>query len=490
MSAAPRALVYGMAVAGVATARALLRRGHDVVTADDVVDDAKRATADELGVELLEAPDTDRLRELVATCDLVSPAPGIPETHRLIDVARELGVDLASEIELAYRWEQDRPGGPRPMLAVTGTDGKTTTTLMTVAMLRAAGLATIDAGNTETPLVEAIDDDTLDAFVVECASFRLAWTPTFRAEAAVWLNLAPDHLNWHRSMTSYEDAKAQVWANQRADDTAIGFADDAVVTRRLADAPGRTRTFGGNDATADYRLVGETLTGPGGPVVERSTMRRSLPHDVTNALAASALVLESGLAEPGHIAEALASFEGPAHRLQHVGRWNGVDWYDDSKATTPHAAAVAIAGFDDVVLIAGGKDKQVDLAEMATEPTRLAAVVAIGETADAIAEAFAAVPTVIRRTTLTEAVHVASELATPGRTVLLSPGCASLDQYRSFEERGDEFVRLVRELHADAAADDADADDVGPVAGGRGSGEPAGETSAADEPRRTNDEGH
>ena len=478
MSDAPRALVYGMAVAGVATARALLRRGYEVVTADDVVDDAKRAVATELGVELLDAPDRDRLREIVAGCDVVSPAPGIPETHRLIDVSHELGADLASEIELAHRWEQARAGGPRPMLAITGTDGKTTTTLMTVAMLRAAGLATIDAGNTETPLVEAIDDDSLDAFVVECASFRLAWTPTFRAEAAVWLNLAPDHLNWHRSMQSYEDTKARIWANQRPDDTAIGFADDPVVVRRLATAPGRTRTFGGVDG--DYRLDGDTLTGPDGPIVERSAMRRSLPHDVTNALAASALVLESGLAGTTHIAEALSSFEGPAHRLEHVGRWNGVDWYDDSKATTPHAAAVAIAGFRDVVLIAGGKDKQVDLAEMATDPSRVVAVVAIGQTADGIAEAFSAVPTVIRRTTLTEAVEVAAELATPGRTVLLSPGCASLDQYRSFEERGDEFVRLVRDLHADVP-DDGD-DTADPASGS--------DPHTADPDERRTNEGH
>lgn len=442
---APTALVYGLAVAGLATVRALLRRGYTVITADDVVTDERRQAAADLGVELLDAPSTERLRDVVAACSIVSPAPGIPETHRLVDVSRELGVELVSEIELAYRWEQQRPGGPRPFLAVTGTDGKTTTTLMTVAMLRAAGLSTIDAGNTDTPLVDAIDDDGFDGFVVECASFRLAWTPSFRANAAVWLNLAPDHLNWHRSMETYQAAKFQIWANQRADDTAIGFAADAAVTACLERAPGRRRTFG--TADADYAARDGVLVGPSGAICEVASMRRSLPHDITNALAASALVLESGLATVAHIADALASFVGPPHRLEHVGRWNDVDWFNDSKATTPHAAAVAIEAFERIVLIAGGKDKHVDLAEMAVAADRVDAVIAIGQTTDKIVAAFTAVDRVERRDTLAEAVDVAASIAEPGQTVLLSPGCASLDQYPSFEARGDEFRRLVVDLH-------------------------------------------
>lgn len=441
----PVALVYGLAITGLATVRALLRRGYTVVTADDVVTDERRQSAADLGVVLLDAPTSEELERVVATCSLVSPAPGIPETHRLIDVSGELGVELVSEIELAYRWEQERVGGPRPMLAVTGTDGKTTTTLMAVAMLRAAGLSTIDAGNTDTPLVDAIEDDDFDVFVVECASFRLAWTPSFRADAAVWLNLAPDHLNWHRSMESYEDAKFQIWANQRSDDTAIGFATDDNVSSRLGRAPGRRRSFAATEA--DYSVVEDVLVGPNGPIAEVATMRRSLPHDITNALAASALVLESGLATSADISKALAGFVGPPHRLEHIGRWDGVDWFNDSKATTPHAAAVAIAAFDRVVLIAGGKDKYVDLAEMAVEVHRVDAVIAIGETTDKVVEAFATVEIIERCTTLTEAVGSAASMVVPGQTVLLSPGCASLDQYPSFEARGDEFRALVLSRH-------------------------------------------
>jgi UDP-N-acetylmuramoylalanine--D-glutamate ligase len=436
-----RALVYGLAVAGVSTARAMQRRGWDVITGDDVVTVERASMATQLGVDLLDAPAIETLRSVLEGCDVLCPAPGIPEHHRVIEAARTTGTEIVSEIELAYRWEQERPSGPRPMLAVTGTDGKTTTTLMTVAMLRAAGLSTIDAGNTETPLVDAIEQPH-DAFVVECTSFRLAWTRDFRAEAAVWLNLAPDHLNWHASMGAYEMAKARIWAAQRVDDAAIAFTGAPDVMRRLRDAPGRRVTFGQG---GDYRLDGTRLVGPAGTITTTDTMRRSLPHDITNALAASAMVLEVGLADTSAIARALAGFSGPAHRLEHLGTRAGVDWYNDSKATTPHAAAVAIRAFDEIVLIAGGKDKHVDLTEMAVDSERLRAVIAIGETREAVADAFAGVEVVETTEFLPAAVDRAIELARAGTTLLLSPGCASLDQYPSFEARGDHFRELAHE---------------------------------------------
>jgi len=440
--------VYGLAVAGESTVRALLGRGYDVVVADDDVDERRRQLATELDVELLDRPEAGVLAGLVETCDVVSPAPGVPETHRVVAAAHRAGVELVSEIELAYRWEQDRREGPRPMLAITGTDGKTTTTLLTVEMLRAAGRRTVDAGNTSTPLVDAIEMD-VDVFVVEATSFRLAWTPSFRSEGAAWLNLAPDHLNWHRSMDTYEAAKAQVWANQRADDVAVGFADDPVVMRRLRTAPGRQVTFGGSGA--DYRVHEGHLVGPMGAFADVGAMKRRLPHDLTNALAASALLLETGLGAPDAIAAALASFTGPPHRLEHIGSWNEVSWYNDSKATTPHAARAAIRSFDRLVLIAGGYDKGVDLTAMAVDLDRIEAVIAIGDTAPAVARAFAAVATVHVVGDLAEAVDRASDLAAPGSTVLLSPGCASFDQYTGFEARGDHFRSLVLD-HLGAAA--------------------------------------
>jgi UDP-N-acetylmuramoylalanine--D-glutamate ligase len=438
-----RALVYGLAVAGASTVRALQRHGVDVIVADDDVTGDRRRLADELGVDLLERPaDLDRI---VGTCDVVSPSPGVPETHPVITTAQRLGVPLMSEIELAYRWEQQRPDGPRPLVAVTGTDGKTTTTLLAVEILRAAGLRTVDAGNTATPLVDAIEMD-IDVLVVEATSFRLAWTPTFRADAAVWLNLAPDHLNWHRSMDSYEAAKARIYANQGPSDVAIGYAADPVVVRRLAAAPaGRHRTFGAPGA--DYAVEQGVLRGPDGDIVAVDAMRRRLPHDLTNALAASALCLETGLADPDAIARALSTFTGPPHRLEHLGSWNGVDWYNDSKATTPHAAAAAIRAFDRIVLIAGGYDKGVDLGAMALDRDRVTHLIAIGDTAHAIGAAFDGVETIEIADTLDVAVDRAHTVARAGDTVLLSPGCASFDQYRGFEERGDHFRTLVHQIH-------------------------------------------
>ena len=182
--------------------------------------------------------------------------------------------------------------------------------------------------------------------------------------------------------------------------------------------------------------------GPDGPIAAVDQMWRQLPHDLDNALAAAALVLETGLATPGDIERALRTFIGPPHRLEPLGESGGVAWFNDSKATTPHAARAAISGFERIVLIAGGKDKHVDLAEMAVEQHRVKALVTLGETRHAVAAAFDHVPTVEVVDTLDDAVPRAAALAEPGDTVLLSPGCASLDQFPSFEARGERFRDL------------------------------------------------
>jgi UDP-N-acetylmuramoylalanine--D-glutamate ligase len=443
-----RALVHGLAITGAATVRALQRHGHDVSVTDDAIDDAKRMLAAELGVEIGALPAADELGDWIAGFDLCSPAPGVPEGHELIRAAVDAGVPVRSEIEIAYRWEQERPGGPRPILAITGTDGKTSTTELTVAMLRAAGHHTAALGNTDTPLLDAIDDDAYDAFVVECTSFRLAFTEQFRADAAVWLNLAPDHLNWHSSMATYEAAKAKIFEQQRPTDVAIGYAADRVVRRHLDAAPGRRRTFGTTDA--DYHVADGWLVGPAGPIADTAVMRRALPHDLTNALAASALAIETGLATPADIATALASFDAPEHRLEPIGELGGITWYNDSKATTPHAASTAIRAFESLVLIAGGSRKGVDLAPMADEHWRLRAVIAIGEAAPDVHAAFDGRVTVLDADSMPAAIELASAAAAPGDAVVLSPGCASFDWYRDYTERGTVFKQLVREFLATA----------------------------------------
>lgn len=438
-----RSLVYGLAVTGASTVRALTRRGHEVVVVDDHVDDAKRDLAGELGIELLPTP--VGIDAFVARFDLVSPSPGVPESHGVIAAARRHDVPVRSEIELAYQWEQARPGGARPILAVTGTDGKTTTCLLAAAMLTAAGVRTIAAGNTDVPLVDALEMQ-LDAYVVECSSFRLAWTEQFRADAALWLNLAPDHLNWHRSTSTYEAAKARIFDLQRPSDVAIGYVDDPIVMRHLATAPARHVTFGRSNA--DYCLAGDALCAPTGTIVNVDSMRRRLPHDITNALAASALVIESGLGNLDAAGRAIASFVGPPHRIEPVGERDGVQWFNDSKATTPHAAAVAIRGFEHVVLIAGGRNKGLDLAPMAAEPQRLRSVVAIGESASEISDLFTPHCAVVRADSMEAAVVAAADSARRGDAVLLSPGCASFDWYPNggYVARGDHFRRLVADM--------------------------------------------
>lgn len=439
------ALVYGVAVAGDALAHALVQRGWKVIAADDTPTDAKRAQAAAVGAELVGAPDAAALAALIATADILCPAPGVPETHPVITAALAAGVPIRTEIDLAYEWEQQRAGGPRPMLAVTGTDGKTTTTYMAAHMLAAAGHRPAAVGNTEVPLVAALDDD-VDVFVVECSSFRLNWLPHFRAEAAVWLNLAPDHQNWHPSLEAYEAAKARVWANRRVGDVAIGNAADPVVLRNLRTAGGVMRTFGRDEG--DYRVEGGWLVGPTGRIAEVSSMSRSLPHDLTNALAAAALVLETGLATVADVAAALATFAHPPHRIEPLGEVGGVQWYNDSKATTPHAALTAIRGFERVVLLAGGRNKGLDLASLAAEHARVKAVVGLGEAGPEVAAAFAPYCPVQTATDMADAVRKAAAVATDGDVVLLSPACASFDWYPSggYPARGDDFRRLVGEL--------------------------------------------
>jgi UDP-N-acetylmuramoylalanine--D-glutamate ligase len=442
-----RALVYGLGVTGAAVGDALHRRGIRSIAADDAMDDAKRTRAESWADDLVVAPDESVLTSLLGAVDMVCPAPGVPETHRVITRAEELGVVIRSELDLAYEWEQQRPGGPRPMVAVTGTDGKTTTTMMAAAMLSAAGHRAVAVGNTEVPLVAEIDGSA-DVFVVECSSFRLAFATSFRPDASVWLNLADDHQNWHRSMASYERAKARMWAYCRPTDVAIGSITDSVVMSNLRTTSARRLTFGPDDA--DYTQRNGAIATPHGAVAEVASMSRSLPHDITNAMAAAAICLESGLVQPDAVARALTTFTHPPHRIQPVAEIDGVRWYNDSKATTPHAALTAIRSFERVVLLAGGLNKGLDLDTLAGESQRIVGVVALGAAAGDIEAAFHDVVRVVRADSMEQAVDAASAMARTGDVVLLSPACASFDWYPTggYPARGEHFMSLVHELAA------------------------------------------
>jgi len=443
-----RSVVVGLGVTGRAVLRALARRGHEVVAVDDRPGPDALAAAAEVGVGVVEAPDAGGLAALLDGAAEVLPAPGLPDRHPVFAAAAAAGVPVRSELDLAARWDR------RPVVAVTGTDGKTTVTELTTRILVASGVEAVACGNTETPLVVAIDDPGTEVFVVEASSFRLLHSERFAPRAAAWLNFAPDHLDNHRSLAEYEAAKARIWRWQGAGDVAIGNAGDPVVARHLAGAPARHETFSVT-GPADWRLEGGALVAPGGDVVVAvDDLPRRFAHDLANGLAAAALARPAGGSLAG-AADALRAFRGLPHRLALVGDAGGVRWYDSSKATTPHAAlndvsVVAPVVDGRVVLVAGGRNKGLDLSVLAAAPG-LRAVVAIGEAAEEVAAAFEGACPVVRAASMAEAVAAARDLALVGDAVVLAPGCASFDWYRSYGERGDDFARLVGEIHHSGA---------------------------------------
>jgi len=436
-----RVAVFGLALTGTAAAKALVERGIEVVVSDDHLSDSHRSFAASIGAQCVELESDADIRGFLEGVDTVVPAPGVPPRHKVLQRAIETRLSIRTEIDIAYEWEQQRNGGPRPILGVTGTDGKTTTTMLAASIMRAKGLQVGEVGNTDVPFIAALNDS-YDAFVVECSSFRLQYTDQFRCNASVWLNIAPDHLDWHGTYTEYVDAKKKMWSHVHSTDVAVAPIDNSLILDSAQESGARVVSFGLD--RGDYRLERNMLMSPLGPIMPLGSLWRSMPHDVTNSLAATAVVIESGMCSVEQAATALESFESAHHRIELIGTFQGSEWYDDSKATSPHAALTAIRGFDQIVLIAGGRNKDLDLAQMASEPHRMVGVVAIGDDASTIAEAFHSLCPVQTASNMTEAVSLAASMATPGVAVLLSPGCTSYDWYNNYNERGDHFQSEVR----------------------------------------------
>jgi len=430
-----RPLVLGLGVTGAAVTRALVRRGIAVSVTDDGSLDRGPELAARLGARWVDPP-AEAWDALVASHDAILPSPGVPERHPIFASARRAGVAVRSEFDLAAAWDD------RPTVLITGTNGKTTVTTLVTDMLISSGIIAVPAGNVEVPLVEAIDNPSPQVFVVEASSFRLTFASWHHPVAATWLNFAPDHLDVHLGLAGYEEAKARVWANHRDGGMAIANADDPVVMRWAP--PGeRTHTFSVTQP-ADWDLVDGRLRGPGLDLLAADELPRHLPHDLANALAAAATATAAGANLDG-IRAALRAFRSLPHRVELVGEAGGVRWFDDSKATAPHATVAALSGFASAVLIAGGRNKGLDLAELRPLAPHLRAVVAIGEASGEVVEAFAGhVPTAVA-TSMAEAVVLAGGLALPGDVVVLSPACASFDWYDSYAERGDAFSQAVRE---------------------------------------------
>ncbi len=441
-----RALVIGIAETGVAVTERLRREHVDVTIVDDapaptVAYEARRERVADAGAVVVEAPSPDEVRALVTGVDLVVPSPLVRPDHLALVAAQTSGISVRSEIDLA---------GERahaPIVAVTGTNGKTTVTSMIAAMLAASGVRAVAAGNIGRPLIEAVDDDA-DVLVAEVSSFQLALSSTFRPRVAVLLAITPDHLDWHGGFAAYVAAKARICAHQAGDDVLVFDAHDPEAAAIGATAPARSIgvTATAEKRSAHYRVDGDALVFPNGNAIARlRDLKRALSHDRTNALAAAAAAFEAGATLDG-IRATLASYETLPHRVTLVGEARGVQWYDDSKATNPDATLRAVASFPSVVLLAGGRNKGLDLSVLGRASDHVRAVVAMGECAPDIVAAFTPGTTVAQAASMHDAVRLASEFARPGDVVLLSPACASFDAYDNYGQRGDDFAAEVRVL--------------------------------------------
>lgn len=444
-------LVVGFAVTGRAVAARLRALGCPVTAIDDQPPPGSQAVAEGLGALFVGGPSAAQAARLAAASDLVVVSPGVPPSHPAIAAAHRDA--LVSEIELAWRLSD------APIAAVTGTNGKTTVTTWLAEMLRASGIDALAAGNIGTPLIEAVPGPGIAkgtrreppaVVLAEVSSFQLSLTRHFRPCVAVFLNFAEDHLDWHVTMDEYAAAKSKIFANQTADDIAIANADDETVLWAARAGRARVVTFGVEQG--DYHQEGDRLVTPDGEtIVTIGEMARALPHDRENTLAAAAAALALGATVAG-CHRAAKGFRGLAHRVELIAEVAGVRWYDDSKATTPSAVCAALDGFDSVVLIAGGRNKGLDLSAISAHARSVAprlwmrGVVAIGEAAPDVVDAFTGLAPVREATSMRAAVEAAGVMSRPGDVVLLSPGCASFDWYSSYAERGDEFAGIVREL--------------------------------------------
>ncbi len=437
--AGDRVVVLGLGVAGKAVTRALRKRNIDVTAIEDRPTEEAHSFANEVGAALLISPTGDDLVDAFTGADGFIPSPGVPDTHEAFAVADTLTIQTLSEFDLARWWDD------RPIAAITGTDGKTSVTMLTVDMLVASGVATAAVGNTDVPLVEAIDDPSYDAFVVEASSFRLGHSQRFSPLAAAWLNFSPDHLDVHSTLELYERAKAEIWQSLPPGGLAVAPVDDAIVQRHLpADQKAILVGLTSEGAANAYVEAGRLIV-DGTDIGSIDLLPRRFDHDITNTLVAAALALHLGANVDG-IGTAIERHELAPHRIQHIATVDGVDYYNDSKATVPHAVVTAVRSFDSVVLIAGGKNKGLDLSELGELSNLTRAVIAMGDAGDDVAAAFDGLAPVHRANDMDDAIKTASEIATAGDTVLLSPGCASFDAYANYAARGDDFIRAVTEL--------------------------------------------
>ncbi|MFC4468190.1 UDP-N-acetylmuramoyl-L-alanine--D-glutamate ligase [Streptomyces xiangluensis] len=460
--------VAGLGVSGVSAARALAGLGASVTVVDGGSSPAHRERADSLEGEGISVRLADA-ETLPEGTDLVVTSPGWKPTSPLFAAAAKAGVDVVGDVEIAWLL---RGPDAAPWLAVTGTNGKTTTTQMLASILSAAGLRTAAVGNIGTPIIDVVlSAEPYDVLAVELSSYQLHWAPSLRAHSAVVLNIAPDHLDWHGSMEAYAADKGRIYEGNRVA-CVYNVADKA--TEDLVRAA---------DVEEGCRAVGFTLGTPGpsqlgvveGLLVDRAfvedrhkqaqelaevgDVQPPAPHNIANALAAAALARAYGVPAAA-VRDGLRAFRPDAHRIQHIADVGGVAYIDDSKATNTHAAEASLAAYESIVWIAGGLAKGATFDELvAKSAKRLRGVVLFGADRALIRQALVRhapeVPVVdLDRTdtgAMLEAVQEATRLARAGDTVLMAPACASMDMFTNYNQRGDMFAEAVRELGAASA---------------------------------------
>lgn len=440
-----KTLVVGLAKTGVACARFLAAKGARV-TVTDMRDES------ELAVALAELAECDITRELehhneatFLASDLIVVSPGVPMDLPQLLAAQRSGIDIISEIELASRFIDV------PLAAITGTNGKTTTTTLLGAIFKHNGYHTFVGGNIGNPLIEMANSSKVtDQVVAEISSFQLEWITSFRPAVAALLNLSEDHLDRYPSYQAYIDAKLRIFENQTEDDFAVVNRDDPLVWEHAKNLKAQLFPFSRKveleegifykDGVITYRHKGREECFP------TAAIRLQGVHNRENIMAALASALLLGC-RPDESFETVLCFEALHHRMEFVREVSGVSYYEDSKATNVGSVEKALESFSNITLIAGGKDKGGSYAPLIPlVRERVRHLVLIGEAAERMKLELGALTDTHRAESLEEAVRISAEITGPGGTVLMSPACSSFDMFRDYEERAERFITAVKNL--------------------------------------------
>jgi len=441
-----RVLVVGLGRTGVAVSLFGSAYGATVTAIDEKPESALAETAARLRAAGVKLELGAHNRAAFRNQDLIVLSPGVPAKLPPLELARAQGIPVWSEIELAWRFLRGK------LVAITGSNGKTTTTALVAHVLKTSGIHTLVGGNIGVPLLALVESSTHSSVTVaEVSSFQLETIAEFRPEVGVLLNLTPDHLDRHASFEEYARAKMRMFENQLDRDAAVLNADDAEVTRRTPARPrvcwfSRQKRVASGAFLCDGQIVFRA-DGAQIPLMRRDEIPLRGDHNVENVLAACAASFLAG-ADPAAIASAVKTFRGVEHRLEFVAEIGGVAFYNDSKATNVDASLKAIEAFPGpLIVILGGKGKgapYTSLREPLRQRARLA--VSIGSAAGKIESELAGAVPLERAGTLERAVEIAIASAQPGDTVLLAPACSSFDQFENYEQRGRLFKELVARL--------------------------------------------